>query len=104
MHASLHHVTTAILVVGIIACVVWIIIVVAVVAGPIESSDEESSSVMESGIESAALETIGCEAATLHNRNSSGTDRSRAREAAVKATAMECASSCLLYTSDAADE
>jgi hypothetical protein len=97
MHASLHHVTTTIIVVGIIACVVRIIIVVAIVAGPKESSGEEPSSVMEAMaktvIETAALETIGCKAAALHTRNSCGTDRSRAREAAVKATGMECASS-----------
>jgi hypothetical protein len=45
---------------------------------------------MEAVMETAALETIGCKAAALE---SCGTDRSRAREAAVKATGMECASS-----------
>jgi hypothetical protein len=97
MHASLHHVTTAIIVVGIIACVVRIIIVVVIFAEPIESSGEESSSVMEAMvetvIETAALKTIGCKSAALHIGNSCGTDRRRAREAAAKATGMECASS-----------
>jgi hypothetical protein len=91
MHAPLHHGTTTIIVVRIIACVVRIIIVVVVVAGPKETAGEESSSVMEAVMETAASETIGCKAAAA--LESCGTDRSRAREAAVKATGMECASS-----------
>ena len=95
MHASLHDVATAIIIVEIVGCVVGVIIVIVVVAGSPESSaDEEDStpvaeSMMETIMGEAAIDSISREATGLEPCDTRGADCSRAREAVAEASAAD---------------
>jgi hypothetical protein len=87
VHATLHDVTVAIVVVGIVACVVRIVVIVVIKTGAKESTGKEPSPMVEAAMEAAVCESASGKAATLP---ADGAGRRRTREAAAKVSAADC--------------